>query len=163
MPSFLIIFYAFIGLPKIGIRLDSFWSATVGLTIYTSAVLAEIVRAGILSVAKGQLEAAYSLGLAPLNTIFSQLITLYQVRLSNVQKICHRRTEPPPTLLHYFSGLGISQGYLFSLCDCPPKANLARAGSLPKYGNVLETMFVIAMIYFIICYILSTISYSRRS
>ena len=36
-----------------------------GLTIYTAAFIAEVVRAGIAAVSRGQTEAAYSLGLTP--------------------------------------------------------------------------------------------------
>ena len=37
----------------------------LALSLYTVAFIAEIVRAGILAVAKGQTEASYSLGLRP--------------------------------------------------------------------------------------------------
>ena len=37
----------------------------LALSLYTAAFIAEIVRAGILAVAKGQTEASYSLGLRP--------------------------------------------------------------------------------------------------
>jgi glutamate transport system permease protein len=40
-----------------------FWALVAGLTLYNSAVLGEIFRAGILSLPKGQTEAAYSIGL----------------------------------------------------------------------------------------------------
>ena len=40
-----------------------FWALVVGLTLYNSAVIGEIFRAGILSLPKGQAEAAYSIGL----------------------------------------------------------------------------------------------------
>ena len=40
-----------------------FWVATLGLGIYTSAFMAEIIRAGIQSVPKGLLEASYSSGM----------------------------------------------------------------------------------------------------
>ena len=40
-----------------------FLALLVGLTIYTAAFIAEIVRAGIMAVSHGQTEAAYSLGL----------------------------------------------------------------------------------------------------
>jgi general L-amino acid transport system permease protein len=43
--------------------LPEFAALLFGLTIYTAAFIAEVVRAGILSVSRGQIEAAYSLGL----------------------------------------------------------------------------------------------------
>lgn len=49
-----------------GVRiLPEFLALVVGLTLYTATFVAEIVRAGILSVAKGQAEAAAALGLRP--------------------------------------------------------------------------------------------------
>lgn len=56
-------FFAYFGLPAAGIRLPGFTAAFVSLGIYTGAFVAEVVRAGILSVGRGQLEAARSLGL----------------------------------------------------------------------------------------------------
>ncbi len=63
IPLLLLIFFAFLGLPRLGINLDLFWSLVVGLTAYNMAVLAEIFRAGILSIDRGQSEAGYALGL----------------------------------------------------------------------------------------------------
>ena len=40
-----------------------FWSATLGLSVYTGAFMAEVIRAGLQSIPKGLLEAAYSSGL----------------------------------------------------------------------------------------------------
>jgi len=41
-----------------------FWSATVGLGIYTGSFMAEVIRAGLQSIPKGLLEASYSSGLS---------------------------------------------------------------------------------------------------
>jgi polar amino acid transport system permease protein len=57
----LIIIYT--GLPQLGIRLTVIQSAIVGLSINEGAYLSEIVRAGILSVPQGQLDAARALGM----------------------------------------------------------------------------------------------------
>ncbi len=46
-----------------------FLALLFGLTIYTAAFIAEVVRAGILAVSRGQVEAAYSLGLRPRPTL----------------------------------------------------------------------------------------------
>jgi general L-amino acid transport system permease protein len=49
--------------------LPEFVALTFGLSIYTAAFIAEIVRSGILSVSKGQTEAAYALGLNNMQTL----------------------------------------------------------------------------------------------
>src|SRR2546425_13278218 len=45
-------------------ELPRFWAGVLGLSLYTSAVLAEIIRAGILSLPRGQTEASRALGLS---------------------------------------------------------------------------------------------------
>lgn len=62
----------FFGFPSIGILFESkFVSAVIVLSVYTSAFVAETVRAGVNTVATGQVEAARSLGLG-----FSQVLGL---------------------------------------------------------------------------------------
>lgn len=64
IPLLIIAFFVYIGLPSVGIRLDGMTSGVIALIIYTSAFIAEAIRAGILSVPKGQMEAARSSGLS---------------------------------------------------------------------------------------------------
>lgn len=53
----------FFGFPDVGIRYSAFTSAVIVLSIYTGSFVAETVRSGINAVARGQGEAARSLGL----------------------------------------------------------------------------------------------------
>lgn len=69
IPLILIVFVFFVGLPAIGIRLNSFFAGTAGLTVYTAAFIAETIRAGIKSVPKGQMEASRSSGLTYLQAM----------------------------------------------------------------------------------------------
>jgi glutamate transport system permease protein len=75
-----------------GMGISAFWAVVFGLMLYNGSVLAEVFRAGILAVPKGQSEAAYGLGLrktqvmtavllpqaltAMLPTVISQLVVL---------------------------------------------------------------------------------------
>lgn len=63
LPLVLQMFFAYLGLPKLGVDLSPFQAALVGLGLYNSAILAEIFRAGILSLERGQREAALGIGL----------------------------------------------------------------------------------------------------
>ncbi len=63
LPLLLIIFFTYFALPQIGIRMNIFWSAVAALTIFESAMLSEIFRAGLNAVPKGQMEAGLSTGL----------------------------------------------------------------------------------------------------
>jgi glutamate transport system permease protein len=75
-----------------GMGISAFWAVVFGLMLYNGSVLAEVFRAGILAVPKGQSEAAYGLGMrktqvmtavllpqaltAMLPTVISQLVVL---------------------------------------------------------------------------------------
>ena len=64
LPSLLLILFAFFGLPEIvPFPISRYTALVIGLTLYNSAVMAEIVRAGVLSLPRGQGEAAAALGL----------------------------------------------------------------------------------------------------
>ncbi|MFA7438063.1 amino acid ABC transporter permease [Castellaniella sp.] len=56
-------FLIFFGLPWLGLRLDSDVAALIALTVNVGAYTTEIVRAGLESVSKGQIEAGQALGL----------------------------------------------------------------------------------------------------
>jgi glutamate transport system permease protein len=71
VPLLVVIFTLYFLLPKYGIELTAYQALTGGLVLYNSAVLAEIFRAGILSIDKGQSEAAYGIGMRK-----SQVMTL---------------------------------------------------------------------------------------
>ncbi len=63
IPLLVVIFTLYFVLPSFGVRLSAFAALTGGLVLYNMAVLAEIFRAGILSVDRGQREAAFALGM----------------------------------------------------------------------------------------------------
>lgn len=63
VPLLLLIFFTFFALPKYGIDMTPYRALVLALAIYNGAVLGEIFRAGILSLDRGQTEAAYAVGL----------------------------------------------------------------------------------------------------
>ena len=68
-PVLIQLYIIFYSLPKIGIVLPDFVAAIVTLSINSAAYVAEIIRAGIQAVDKGQMEAARSLGLSHGNSM----------------------------------------------------------------------------------------------
>ncbi len=73
-PLFLQIYIAFFGLPLLGIQMDNFVLGIIVLVMNSSAYLAEIFRAGIQSINKGQFEAARSLGMNGAQTMVFVII-----------------------------------------------------------------------------------------
>ncbi|MEW9550759.1 amino acid ABC transporter permease [Nonomuraea sp. NPDC050783] len=64
VPLLLLIFFAFFGsYMLIGTNISAFTAVVFGLTLYNGSVIAEIVRAGVASLPKGQREAAYAVGM----------------------------------------------------------------------------------------------------
>ncbi|WP_204122503.1 amino acid ABC transporter permease [Lacticaseibacillus mingshuiensis] len=63
LPLLLILFFTYFALPNIGVRLAVIPASIVAMTVFESAMLAEIIRSGINAVPVGQMEAARSNGL----------------------------------------------------------------------------------------------------
>lgn len=123
--------------------LSPMWSATLALTIYTSAVLAEILRAGILSIPKGEVDAARSLGLTYRQTM--RLVVLPQAISRMV-----------PALVSQMITL-VKDTSLASIAAVSELAGFARS-THSFFGNPAETYFLVACIYFTINYTLSRIA-----
>lgn len=56
-------------LPEIGIELSLFATAVIAIGLNSTAYISQIVRSGIISIGKGQTEAAHVLGFTPLQTM----------------------------------------------------------------------------------------------
>ena len=85
VPSLLLIYFFFLIVPQYGIKMSSFWMLTLPVALAASGVLAEVFRAGVNAVPKGQVEAAMSIGLYPdlmqnarvLITSYDALVSVY--------------------------------------------------------------------------------------
>jgi general L-amino acid transport system permease protein len=109
-----------------------FSGVLLGLVLYTSAFIAEVVRSGIASVAHGQTEAASSLGLSSGHTM--RLVTLPQAL----------RVIIPPITSQYLnltknSSLAVAIGY-------PDVVSIANT-SLSQTGRAVECIAVIMLVY----------------
>ena len=69
IPLLIVLFFTLNGLPSMGITLPFFWVGVAGLTVYTAAYSAEIVRAGLEAISRHLIEAARSLGLSWVQTM----------------------------------------------------------------------------------------------
>ncbi|KQZ11806.1 amino acid ABC transporter permease [Microbacterium sp. Root53] len=68
-PLLVQLFVIFYGLPSIGVTLDPWPSAIIAFSINVGGYAAEIIRAAILSVPKGQWEAGYTIGMSNATTL----------------------------------------------------------------------------------------------
>ncbi|KKJ99326.1 amino acid ABC transporter permease [Micromonospora sp. HK10] len=68
LPVVLTIFFVARGFPEFGVSFDNLWYLVIGLTVYNSVVIAEILRSGMEGLPGGQAEAAAAIGLSPAQT-----------------------------------------------------------------------------------------------
>jgi len=83
IPLLLLIYFAFLGLPQLGIRLDKYTAFAGSLTLYGAAYMAEIFRGGLQAVPHGVVEGERAIGLRPL-----------QIKLYLILPILFRTTRP---------------------------------------------------------------------
>ena len=70
-PTLLLIYVCFLVLPPLGIKLSTYWMLTLPIGLSTAAVVAEVYRAGVLAVPRGQTDAARSLGMTKMQVYFA--------------------------------------------------------------------------------------------
>jgi glutamate transport system permease protein len=63
VPTLLLVYVFLFALPGVGLNLSIFWKLTVPIILINAAVIAEIVRAGIRALDRGQTEAALAVGM----------------------------------------------------------------------------------------------------
>lgn len=66
IPMLIQITFAYYVLPQFGVNLPAFWVAVVAIGLNSAAYVSQIIKAGIRSIGKGQIEAGRVLGLSPL-------------------------------------------------------------------------------------------------
>lgn len=63
IPVLIFMFLLYYGLPSLGIKMEPYWAVVIALIVYNGSVLAEVIRAGVESLPRGQYEAGYAIGL----------------------------------------------------------------------------------------------------
>lgn len=63
IPVLIFMILLYYGLPVIGIKMPSYWAVVIALIVYNGSVLAEVIRAGVESLPRGQREAGFAIGL----------------------------------------------------------------------------------------------------
>ncbi|QRP47708.1 amino acid ABC transporter permease [Amycolatopsis sp. FDAARGOS 1241] len=143
IPLILLVYFFLIGLPMFGWNLPPFWVLTIPIVLHAGSVFAEIVRAGVNSLDRGQFDAAAAIGLRRGQTM--KLIVLPQVFRSLRPALV---TQVIRTLKE--SSLGYVVGY----------PELLRDGQvIGEYNaNFLQTYAFTAVIYIVINFGLSRLA-----
>ena len=142
VPLLLLIFFLFLGF---GGPLGTFWALVLGLMLYNGSVLAEIFRAGILSVPRGQSEAGYAIGMRK-SQVMRQILAPQAVRSMLPAIIGQCVVALKDTALGFIIGApGIVR-------------DAERIYIAPQYNNPLAVGIVLATIFIIINYSLSRLA-----
>jgi len=152
VPLLMVIFWAYFFLPSItGHKTEQFSTMLMALVLINGVYLAEIVRAGVLGVPKGQMESARSLG-------FSYLATMRLVILP--QGLRHML----PSLVNQFvdSIKATSLGYIIGLTEV---SFIAAQINTQVFTQSTQVYTLLALTYFVLCFGLSRFAFwlERRS
>ena len=139
-PFLIQIFFFYFGLPAIGLRMSPNAAAIVALSVNVGAYAAEIIRSGVESISRGQMEAGLAIGLKPLQVFF------YIILKPALRTIY-------PALTSQFILITLTSSIVASIS----------ASELTYEAQILETMtfrsfeiyLIITIIYFLITFILS--------
>lgn len=149
-PLLMVVFWAYFFLPSLtGQKTDQFTTMLVALAVFNGAYLAEVVRAGIQGIPKGQMECARSLGLS------------YRAAMRHVILPQAARNMLPSLVNQFVTTLKeTSLGYIIGLTEVSFIASQINAQVLTQPTAVYS---ILAVTYFILCFGLSRIAYALEA
>ena len=143
VPSLLLIYFFFLAVPQYGIRLSSFWMITLPVTLAASGVLAEVLRAGVNAVPRGQVEAAMSLGMRRGRIMF-KIVLPQAVRFVIPSLISQLVVVVKDTTV----------AYVVSYPDLMQNARVL----ITNYDALVSMYFTVAIVYILLNYAINKLS-----
>ena len=146
MPLLMVVFWAYFFLPSVtGVKTDQFWTMLIVLVVFDAVYLAEIVRAGVQGLPKGQMECARSLGLP------------YMKAMRTVVLPQGLRNSLPSLVNQFISTIKeTSLGYIIGLTELSFIANQINTLTFTKPAEVFG---ILGLTYFLLCFGLSRFAY----
>lgn len=142
LPILVLVLFAFFALPQLGIRIGKIQSFVAVLSIYSGAYLAEVFRAGLLSIPKGLSEAGLAIGLTPM-----------QIRISIITPLMLRNVLPSlsSTIISLFKDTSLA-----AAIAVPELTFEARKINVESF-RVIETWLVASGLYVATCSVLAAL------
>lgn len=135
IPLLLLIYIFFIALPKYGINPDLFWKLVIPIGLCSGATIAEVFRAGVLALPKGQSEASEAIGMTRAQTfryvVFPQAVRLVLPSLLAQVVILLKDT---------------TLGYVVSYSELQFSAKVLVSST----GNLIQTYLVVTVVYILV-------------
>ncbi|WCM87400.1 amino acid ABC transporter permease [Acidovorax sp. NCPPB 3576] len=146
-PLLMVVFWAYFFLPSVtGVKTDQFTTMLVALVVFNAAYLAEIVRAGIRGLPRGQMECARALGLsyprAMRRVVLPQALRNMLPSLVNQFVVTIKET---------------SLGYIIGLTEV---AFIATQINTQVFIRPAEVFGILGLTYFVLCFGLSRLAYA---
>ena len=143
VPTLLFIYFFFLVVPQLGIRIDAFWKISIPVAISACGVVAEVLRSGVNAVPKGQTEAALSLGMRS-GSVFLKVVFPQAIRYVIPALIAELVIVVKDTTF----------AYVVNFPDLMQNAKVL----ISNYDALLSVYLVVAVIYIIINYLLNKLS-----
>jgi His/Glu/Gln/Arg/opine family amino acid ABC transporter permease subunit len=142
LPILVLVLFAYFALPQMGMRFDKLQSFVLVLALYSGAYLAEVFRAGLLSIPKGLTEAGLAIGLTPM-----------QIRRTIIAPLMLRNALPSlsSTVISLFKDTSLAAAIAI-----PELTFAAREINVQSF-RVIETWMVTSALYVATCVVIAAL------
>ena len=144
VPVLVLMMLLYYGLPVLGVKMEPYWAVVLALMVYNGSVLAEVLRAGVEALPRGQKEAGYAVGLRKSGVM--RLILLPQAIRAMLPVIVAQLV------------VTLKDTALGFIITYPELLYFAKQLTSQQGRPVLQSAFVIGGIYIIMCLILSGVA-----